>query len=72
MLSGQNLTSPRTEIPLTPLNQPPARPVPSAPASSVIKPYKDPRAKPLGGSDLLDPAIIIGRYKLLLGLVEQC
>ena len=87
LFSGANLTSPRYEILFTPLKglQPP--PTPEM-LDNFDRPAADPRTVPKcdpwavagprcdalnsHGNDLLDPMIIIGRYKLLMGVVDQC
>ena len=82
MLSGANLTSPRREILFTPLHglQPPPK-CDTAMGQECAEPFPcDPRAVTAPrcdalnshGNDLLDPMIIIGPYKLMLGVVDQC
>lgn len=58
LFSGENLTSPRTEILFTPLR--------GLANTSGSDPYdKTP-------SDMRDPMIIVGEWKLILGVVDQC
>ena len=59
MLSGTNLTSPRTEILFTPLKG--LRPTHGNDPYNLDIP-----------SDMRDPMMIVGKWKLLLGQVDQC
>ena len=61
LLSGRNLTSPRTEIAFTPLRG--LQPLPPPTRNHVSR---------AGLGDLLDPMLIQGEYKLLMGKVDQC
>ena len=64
MFSGANLTSPRTEILFTPFAA--GLTNSSAQGGSGADAYKT------SMSDLRDPMIIVGEWKLLVGYVDQC
>ena len=76
MLSGANLTSPRTEIIGSPLQglQPPVGDTLEGDRSrsSAVPWCGGSRRRATHTNDLMDPMIIVGEYKLLLGVVDQC